>query len=341
MALATILDTVGGQCCLPIRLCATPAEGFTTGTLQLLFGTHAGLFASRTRVRARLLARPWHLSVLLRTNPLFHIVQYLRSINWETDGIPALAPAAVKLHQLVEEMECTIKTPPVNTPPPVLPTGSKRSAGDALSDDESFLPPTKIRTTRNGSVTLEESDDSEEEDEPSPTPSTSHRPEEKPIVDSGSESNSGSDASLKSAKPDGMLADIEVQPFTPATESKLTGLTWDPVERRIGSIGRRICRTKPLQIRRKPTSQFKQRYLKLRGTPTAVSVPVKKAPALKLRRSVVINDDTGDSTRAEVHVNPLKPWLDEYQQYLSAVEVVPPGMDTIQWWGVRCPDPFL
>ncbi|KAJ7659106.1 ribonuclease H-like domain-containing protein [Mycena polygramma] len=80
---------------------------------------------------------------------------------------------------------------------------------------------------------------------------------------------------------------------------------------------------------------FKQRYLKLRGTPTAVSAPVKKAPALKLRRSVVINDDTGDSTRAQVHVDPLKPWLDEYQQYLSAVEVVPPGMDTIQWWGIN------
>ncbi|KAJ7659107.1 hypothetical protein DFH06DRAFT_1130673 [Mycena polygramma] len=201
------------------------------------------------------------------------VVQYLRSINWKTDGIPALAPATAKLNQLIEELERTIKPPSANTPPPALPTGSKRSAGDALSDNESFFPPTKIRSilsltpllARNGSVTLEESDESEGEDEPSPTPSTSHRSQciaakQKPIVvDSGSESKSGSDSSPASPKldpsgkknsratratkngdrirgtkrlgktsgsdptalgADGMLADIEVQPLTPATESK-------------------------------------------------------------------------------------------------------------------------
>ncbi|KAJ6613867.1 hypothetical protein B0H10DRAFT_2269675 [Mycena sp. CBHHK59/15] len=33
------------------------------------------------------------------------VVQYLRSIDWRTDGIPLLGPATAKLNQLVEEMQ--------------------------------------------------------------------------------------------------------------------------------------------------------------------------------------------------------------------------------------------
>ncbi|KAJ6611036.1 hypothetical protein B0H10DRAFT_2437742 [Mycena sp. CBHHK59/15] len=74
---------------------------------------------------------------------------------------------------------------------------------------------------------------------------------------------------------------------------------------------------------------FKQRYLKLHGASSAAPVPVKKVPTTKLRRSVVREDDeTTNST--ETHINPLKPWLNEYQKYLTAREVVPEGMDTIQ-----------
>jgi hypothetical protein len=37
----------------------------------------------------------------------------------------------------------------------------------------------------------------------------------------------------------------------------------------------------------------------------------------------------------KAHIDPLKPWLDEFKLYLSTSEVVPEGMDTIKWWGVR------
>ncbi|KAJ6609809.1 ribonuclease H-like domain-containing protein, partial [Mycena sp. CBHHK59/15] len=75
-------------------------------------------------------------------------------------------------------------------------------------------------------------------------------------------------------------------------------------------------------------------YLKLHSTLSAAPVPVKKVPATKLRCSVVREDDeTTNST--ETHINALKPWLNEYQQYLMAREVVPEGMDTIQWQGVN------
>ncbi|KAJ7310171.1 hypothetical protein DFH08DRAFT_821391 [Mycena albidolilacea] len=78
--------------------------------------------------------------------------------------------------------------------------------------------------------------------------------------------------------------------------------------------------------------QFKQRYLRLHGESATTPVPIKKSQATKLRRSVVRQDESNtNSTTA--HINPLKPWLDEYQQYLTAPEVVPEGMDTIQWWG--------
>jgi hypothetical protein len=41
------------------------------------------------------------------------------------------------------------------------------------------------------------------------------------------------------------------------------------------------------------------------------------------------------SGTAKTHVNPLKSWLDKFKLYLSTSEVIPEGMDTIAWWGVR------
>ncbi|KAJ6521455.1 hypothetical protein DFH09DRAFT_939041 [Mycena vulgaris] len=84
---------------------------------------------------------------------------------------------------------------------------------------------------------------------------------------------------------------------------------------------------------------FKQRYLKLHGPSSAAPLPVKKAIATKLRRSVVREDDE-TTNGTETHIDPLKPSLDEYQQYLTAREVVPVGMDTIQWWGVSVENTF-
>jgi hypothetical protein len=79
--------------------------------------------------------------------------------------------------------------------------------------------------------------------------------------------------------------------------------------------------------------QFKQRYLRLHGESATTPVPIKKPQATKLRRSVVHQDESNTNSTA-AHINPIKPWLDEYQQYLTAREVVPEGMDMIQWWGV-------
>lgn len=42
------------------------------------------------------------------------------------------------------------------------------------------------------------------------------------------------------------------------------------------------------------------------------------------------------------HIDPSKPWLDEFQGYLASREAVPAGMTTIEWWGVSgCVDNAL
>jgi hypothetical protein len=82
--------------------------------------------------------------------------------------------------------------------------------------------------------------------------------------------------------------------------------------------------------------QFKRRYLELRGSSPSVPVPTKKPAASKFRRSIVLNDEDADMPGpGELHLDPSKPWLDEFNLYLNTLEVVPEGMDTIRWWGVR------
>ncbi|KAJ6548392.1 hypothetical protein B0H19DRAFT_188763 [Mycena capillaripes] len=85
------------------------------------------------------------------------VLQYFRKINWQSDGIP-LAPATLKLTQVLKEMRylCAnlpgdIPNSPDMTPAPTAAAPNrKRSAGDALSDEE-FLPRKKIIRTHDGS----------------------------------------------------------------------------------------------------------------------------------------------------------------------------------------------
>ncbi|KAJ7105653.1 ribonuclease H-like domain-containing protein, partial [Mycena epipterygia] len=81
---------------------------------------------------------------------------------------------------------------------------------------------------------------------------------------------------------------------------------------------------------------FKQRYFQLLGhsSGTGTSILVKKsAKPTKMRQPIVLQDDNISTT--ESHIDPLKPWLDEYQLYFNVREVVPQGMDAIQWWGIN------
>ncbi|KAJ6607651.1 ribonuclease H-like domain-containing protein [Mycena sp. CBHHK59/15] len=81
---------------------------------------------------------------------------------------------------------------------------------------------------------------------------------------------------------------------------------------------------------------FKQRYLQLRGSSAGKpqAGPAKKSNSTKMRCSIVIEEDDDSSVTAESHVDPLKPWCDEYELYFNMREVIPEGMDTIKWWGV-------
>ncbi|KAJ7475597.1 hypothetical protein B0H11DRAFT_2427266 [Mycena galericulata] len=125
------------------------------------------------------------------------VIQYFRKIDWQPDGI-SLVAATLKFTQLLDEMKFLCNGPdhhnssaipeapavepaavssPYLEPPdassPPSPKGSKRGASAAVSDNEDYMPPRKIRTTRNGTVSVEDSEDSDDEDEDMPSPTSS------------------------------------------------------------------------------------------------------------------------------------------------------------------------
>jgi hypothetical protein len=47
-------------------------------------------------------------------------------------------------------------------------------------------------------------------------------------------------------------------------------------------------------------------------------------------------DDIPDAAASTANFDPLKPWLPDFKRYIDTLEATPPpGMSTIQWWGVR------
>ncbi|KAJ6589546.1 ribonuclease H-like domain-containing protein, partial [Mycena capillaripes] len=82
-----------------------------------------------------------------------------------------------------------------------------------------------------------------------------------------------------------------------------------------------------------------RRYLKMHAdtiTNSTTSVTQNfKATQPNRRRAVTPLDGDNDnmSDLSATHIDPLRPWLDEYQGYLAAREAVPEGMSTITWWG--------
>jgi len=47
------------------------------------------------------------------------------------------------------------------------------------------------------------------------------------------------------------------------------------------------------------------------------------------------NIDDTDSEIEVAAVDPMKPWLDEWNTYIQTHEIIPEGMGLVRWWGVR------
>ncbi|KAJ7816347.1 hypothetical protein B0H14DRAFT_3148649 [Mycena olivaceomarginata] len=58
-----------------------------------------------------------------------------------------------------------------------------------------------------------------------------------------------------------------------------------------------------------------------------------QAPDKSGLRELTPDGDEDEPKLAEAHLDPTKPWRDEFQGYLDARESVPEGMTTIEWWG--------
>lgn len=83
--------------------------------------------------------------------------------------------------------------------------------------------------------------------------------------------------------------------------------------------------------------QFKERYLEMHAHPTTQTPRTTKPTTDRsgLRALTPDDDDDDESNLTQTHVDPEKPWLDEYNLYFNTRESLPPGMTTIEWWGVR------
>ncbi|KAJ7787567.1 ribonuclease H-like domain-containing protein [Mycena olivaceomarginata] len=57
------------------------------------------------------------------------------------------------------------------------------------------------------------------------------------------------------------------------------------------------------------------------------------APDKSGLRELTPDGDEDEPKLAEAHLDPTKPWRDEFQGYLDTRESVPEGMTTIEWWG--------
>ncbi|KAJ7827304.1 hypothetical protein B0H13DRAFT_2373910 [Mycena leptocephala] len=80
-----------------------------------------------------------------------------------------------------------------------------------------------------------------------------------------------------------------------------------------------------------------QRYIKLNAATRRTTVSSQKARSTgcKQRRRAVTPEEDDDpmSDLSATHIDPLRPWLDEYQGYLAVREAIPEGMSTLEWWG--------
>ncbi|KAJ7923871.1 ribonuclease H-like domain-containing protein [Mycena leptocephala] len=82
---------------------------------------------------------------------------------------------------------------------------------------------------------------------------------------------------------------------------------------------------------------FKERYtqLQVNADKSAPTTSTRAAPAQKKRRrsSTPTDGDVDMSSTSATHIDPTRPWLDEFNEYLQGRETVPEGMSTIEWWG--------
>jgi hypothetical protein len=88
--------------------------------------------------------------------------------------------------------------------------------------------------------------------------------------------------------------------------------------------------------------QFKARYFEMNQTTSSSSQPASKRSKAgglkKLIREVLSDSEYDLSTNPATSMaigDPLRPWRAEFLSYLETIEAaLPPGMSTIQWWGV-------
>lgn len=57
-----------------------------------------------------------------------------------------------------------------------------------------------------------------------------------------------------------------------------------------------------------------------------------KCPGLVRRR---VDSNSNSEDEVDPQLDPSKPWLAEYNRYISTIESVPTEMGIVQWWGVH------
>ena len=69
--------------------------------------------------------------------------------------------------------------------------------------------------------------------------------------------------------------------------------------------------------------------------PLSTSAPKMSKKLSQIGWLVAHELDTDSEAEEDTSLDPLKPWLDEYDRYMNTHESIPDDMTTVQWWGVH------
>ncbi|KAF7346742.1 putative AC transposase [Mycena sanguinolenta] len=123
---------------------------------------------------------------------------------------------------------------------------------------------------------------------------------------------------------------------TSNSNSYVLAMVLDP-QRKLAYFEKHWPKSLQASAKKELEKMFKERYMQLQvnSEKPAPTTSTRAAPSQKKcrRASTPTDDDVDMSSTSATHIDPTRPWLDEFNEYLQARETVPEGMSTVEWWG--------
>ncbi|KAF8144961.1 ribonuclease H-like domain-containing protein, partial [Mycena galopus ATCC 62051] len=115
------------------------------------------------------------------------------------------------------------------------------------------------------------------------------------------------------------------------SNSYVLAMVLDP-RRKLAYFEKHWAKSLQASAKKELEKMFKERYTQLQANcnKPAPTTLARTAPSQKKRRraSTPTDEDVDMSSTSATHIDPTRPWLDEFNEYLQARETVPEGMST-------------